>query len=324
MVTTIGRRTAPAKDKARLESWIYRANVVAAKVIPLSLAYWVSQPIADIFYWIWTSKREAARRNYARMLGTSPDDERVERLTHSSFRNFGKYIVELFHVQGWSTGRLDRLVSRHGREHFDEARRYGRGIIFASAHMGSIEVASALVLLEGFRITSVMERLRPKLLMDWIVLCRANMGVTLLQTAGTGRQLLRALRRGEMVALVVDIGYRSSNGGVPVTFLGHPTYFPAGLARLARISGAPIIFGTAVRLPGDRFAAYASPPILADRTKDAEADIRNTTQAVVDMLEDFVRRYPDQWYVFRDMWPNGEEGPQLPDGHRPREAAPLR
>jgi len=307
MVTTIEKKTAPATDKHQnLESWIYRVNVALAKAVPLSLAYHVSRPIADIFYWVWTSKREAARRNYARMLDTSPDDKRVERLTRSSFRNFGKYIVELLHVQGWSAGRLDRLVVRYGEEHFEEARRYGRGIIFASAHMGSIEVGSALVLLEGFRITSVMARLRPKLLMDWIVLCRAKMGVTLLQTAGTGRQLLRVLRRGEMVALVVDIGYRNNDGGVPVNFLGHPTYFPAGLARLARISGAPIIFGTAVRLPGNRFAAYASPPILADRSDDAEADIRNTTQRVVDIFEDFVRRYPDQWYVFRDMWPNDE------------------
>jgi len=311
MVTTTEERTAPTKAEAKpkgkrqsLEAWIYRANVGLAKAVPLSLAYHVSRPIADIFHWLWTSKREAARRNYARILGTSPDDERAERLARSCFRNFGKYIVELFHVQGWSERRLDRLVARYGEEHFDEARAYGRGIIFASAHMGSIEVASAMVMLEGFRITSVMERLRPKLLMDWIVLCRANMGVTLLQTAGTGRQLLRALRRGEMVALVVDIGYRNNNGGVPVTFLGHPTSFPAGLARLARLSGAPIIFGTAVRLPGNRFAAFASPPILAERTKDAEEDIRNTTQRVVDIFESFVRRYPDQWYVFRDMWPN--------------------
>ena len=313
MVTTIEKTRASAKAETKpktnghsLESWIYRLNVAVAKVVPLSLAYHVSRPITDIFHRVWTSKREGARRNYARMLGTSPDDERVKRLTRSCFRNFGKYIVELFHVQGWSQEKLDRLVARHGEEHFDEAKAYGRGIIFTSAHMGSIEVASAMVLLEGFRITSVMAKLRPKLLMDWIVLCRAKMGITLLQMEGTGRQLVRALRRGEMVALVVDIGYRDDNCGVPVNFLGHRTYFPAGPARLARLSGAPIIFGTALRLPGNRFAVFASPPILADRTKDAEADIRNTTQRVVDIFQEFVRQYPDQWYVFRDMWPNDE------------------
>jgi lauroyl/myristoyl acyltransferase len=285
-----------------LAPWVYAANIGLAKVVPLSLAYHVSRPIADIFYWLWTSKREGALRNYARMLGASTDDERVQRLARASFRQFGKYIVELAHVQGWSMERLRRSVIMRGEEHFDEALQYGKGVIFASAHLGSIEVASALVLQRGMKITSVMAQLRPRLLMDWIVTCRATMGVTLLPTEGTGFQLIRALRRGGMVALIVDVGYKD-NGGVPVTFLGHPTYFPAGPARLARLSGAPIVFGTAVRLPRNRFLAYASPPILPERSKDAEEDIRNTTQRVVGIFEGFVRRYPEQWYVFRDMWP---------------------
>ncbi len=284
-----------------VESWLYPANVGLAKVVPLSLGYHISLPIADLCYWLWTSKREGALRNYARMLGCSPEDERVQRLARSSFRNFGKYIVELLHVQGWSKEQFQR-VTIQGDEHFDEALQHGKGVIFASAHMGSIEVGSALVMAKGFRITSVMEQLRPKVMMDWIVTCRAKMGVTLLPTAGTGLQLLRALRREEMVALIVDVGYRD-NGGVPVNFLGHPTYFPAGPARLARISGAPIVFGVAVRRPSNRFIAYGSPPILSDRTKDAEEDIRDLTQQLVDIFERFVRRYPDQWYVFRDMWP---------------------
>jgi KDO2-lipid IV(A) lauroyltransferase len=287
-----------------VESWLYPANVGLAKVVPLSLGYHISLPIADLCYFLWTSKREGALRNYARMLGCSTDDERVQRLARNSFRSFGKYIVELLHVQGWSTGQFQRVTIR-GDEHFDEALQHGRGVIFASAHMGSIEVASSLVRLKGFRITSVMEELRPKIMMDWIVACRAKMGVSLLPTAGTGRQLLRALRRGEMVALIVDVGYRD-NGGVPVNFLGHPTHFPAGPARLARISRAPIVFGVAVRRPGNRFIAYGSPPIFSDRKKDAEQDIRDVTQQLVDIFERFVRRYPDQWYVFRDMWPEEE------------------
>ena len=301
MTANIEETIAPYGNR-HLESWLYPVNVALARMIPLSLAYHLSLPIADVFYWLWTSKREGALRNYARMLGRSTDDQRVQRLARSSFRNFGKYVVELLHVQGWPTGQFKR-VTIQGDEHFDEALQHGRGVIFASAHMGSIEVGSALVRMKGFRITSVMEQLRPKVMMDWIVTCRAKMGVSLLPTAGTGLQLLRALRRGGMVALIVDVGYRD-NGGVPVNFIGHPTYFPAGPARLARISGAPIVFGVAVRRPGNRFIAYGSPPILSDRTKDAEQDIRDMTQQLVDIFERFVRRYPDQWYVFRDMWPD--------------------
>jgi KDO2-lipid IV(A) lauroyltransferase len=92
--------------------------------------------------------------------------------------------------------------------------------------------------------------------------------------------------------------------GVPVQFFGHSTHFPVGPARLARMSGAPIIFGLAVRRPGNRFVAYISPPIFTNPELDAEEDVRVTTQRVVEQLERFVRKYPSQWYAFRDMFPD--------------------
>lgn len=290
------------KAKRHNEPWIYTANRALATLIPLEIGYWLSVPISDIFYALWKSKREVARRNYARILGRSPEDPRVRRLAHSTFRHFGRYIVELLHVQGWSLDDLQERITIHGEEHFDEARAYGRGVIFTSAHMGSMEVASALLLLKGYRVTSVAEWLRPKLLMEWIVTCRERMGVTLLPVRNTGIKLIRTLRRNEMVALVVDVGVNNGDGR-PVGFFGHKTYFPTGPARLARISGAPIIFGLTLRKPDNRFEAYISPPIFADRERESEEDAQITTQRILDEFQRFVRRHPDQWYVFRDMFP---------------------
>lgn len=291
------------KRPTQIDHPIYVLNRAAAQLVPLDLAYLVSLPISDIFYGLWKSKRLTARRNYARILGRGVRDPVVRRMAHETFRQFGRYIVELLHVQGWSMDDLRDRVDIEGEEHFDEAMAYERGVIFASAHMGSMEVASSLVLLKGYKITSVAEWLRPKLLMDWILTCRAKMGVTLLPAAGSGMKLVRALRRNEMVALVVDVGI-SNGGDVPVTFFGRETRFPVGPARLARISGAPIIFGLAARGRDGRFAAHVSAPILSDRALQAEEDMRRVTQRIVDEFEGFVRRYPEQWYVFRDMWPD--------------------
>jgi KDO2-lipid IV(A) lauroyltransferase len=302
---TIPERTtpeAPTEQKpTQAEPWFYTVNRALAAIIPIELAYLISLPIADIFWAVWRSKRETAQRNYARLLHRPPDDPLVGRLARSSFRHFGRYIVELFHVQGWSIDRVREAVDIVGEEHFQEAQAHGRGVIFTSAHMGSMEVASSLLLLDRNRITSVAELLRPKFLMDWIVACRERAGVTLLPTRGTGRRLLRALRRNEMVALVVDLGVNHGIG-VPVRFFDHETYFPVAPARLARMSGAPIIFGLAVRRPNQRFAAYISPLIFAQSHLDAQEDARLTTQRIVDEFEMFVRRYPEQWYIFRDMF----------------------
>lgn len=283
--------------------WLYVLNRAGVPLVPFDLAYRLALPFADLSYLLWKSKRETARRNYARILGRSIDDPVVERTARECFRQFSLYVAEAIHVQGWNTESLLDRLEIEGEENFAAAEAHGRGIIFTSAHMGSTEVAASIVVLKGYKITAVSERFGPKCVMDWAEACRADMGITLLPTTGSGFKLLRALRRGEMVAFVVDMGI-DRGGGVPVTFLGHRTVFPVGPARLARLSGAPIVFGLAVRKPHGRFLAHISPPILANRDLDPDEDARQLTERIVGIFEGFVRRYPEQWYAFRDMWPD--------------------
>jgi KDO2-lipid IV(A) lauroyltransferase len=104
-----------------------------------------------------------------------------------------------------------------------------------------------------------------------------------------------------MVAFVIDAGVERG-GGVPVTFFGRETAFPDGPARLARLSGAPIVFAVAARLPGGRFRAHIEPPLLAERSRDEADDVRRATQRLALCFEGYVRRYPGQWYAFRELW----------------------
>ena len=293
-----------ASDGKQTRPWVYTLNRGLAQLVPLAFGYWLSVPIVDIFYLLWGRKRKTAMRNHARILGRRTDDPIVERMAHGTFRQFGRYIVELLSVQGWSLEAMSDRIDIEGDEHFAEATALGKGVIFTGAHMGSIEVASTLVLLKGFQMSSVAERIGPKIMMDWLKACRAEMGVELLPAAGAGMTLVRRLRRGGMVALVVDMGITGGDS-VTVEFLGHETVFPAGPARLARISGAPIIFGWAARKRHGRFLAHISAPILSDRGLSPEEDARQVTRRIVAEFEEAVRRYPEQWYVFREMWPDG-------------------
>lgn len=300
------------KDAWLPEPWLYLVNRAGIPLIPLALSYRLSSPFSDIVYSLWKSKRDMTRRNYARMFQRSPDDPLIERLSRSCFRHFGRYITEMIHAQGWSEEEASERLDVVGEENFAAAELYGRGIIFTSAHMGSAEVVGSLVTNRGYKITSVSERLRPKMIMDWAVACREAMGVRLLPTWGSGMKLVRALRKKEIVALVVDVG-ADHGGGVPVTFFGQPTVFPIAPARLARLSGAPILFALAIRKTKGRYTAYVSRPLLSDPKLDPEEDARRITQQIIDIFERFVRRYPDQWYVFRDIWRNGGGKAQISD-----------
>jgi KDO2-lipid IV(A) lauroyltransferase len=282
--------------------WAYIVNRASAPLVPFSVARRLALPWGDLAYVAWKRPREAALQNYARVLGRNRDDPAVERAARACFRHFALYLAEMLHVQGWDTTTvLDRLEI-DGVEYLDEAASCGKGTIFVSAHMGSAEIAASIAALRGYRATAVTEQLRPNFIMDWAVACRAAMGIRLLPVERAGISLLRALRRNEMVAFVLDAGV-ADGGGVPAPFFGRETVFPDGPARLARLSGAPILFAVAARLPGGRFRAHIEPPLLSDRSLSPEEDARCLTQRLASAFERYVRRYPGQWYAFREMWP---------------------
>src|SRR3989442_10126239 len=220
--------------------WGYVLNRAAAPLIPFALARQLALPRADSAYATWKRPGEAALHTYARVLRRSIDDPLVERAARRCFRHFALYIAEMLHVQGWDTRTVLERLEIEGEEHFEEAEALGKGVIFVSAHMGSAEVAAAVAVLRGYKITAVTERLRPDFVMDWAIACRAAMGIRLLPVERAGISLLRSLRRKEMVAFVIDAGIECG-GGVPTTFFGRETVFPDGPAPLAPRSWSPVL-----------------------------------------------------------------------------------
>ena len=135
-------------------------------------------PGVTFFYELLESKRETAVRNYAHVLGLPPNDPLVQRTARECFRQFARYVAEIMHgPQGWHQNAPDRSEVIGG-EHFDEAEAHGKGIVFVSGHMGATEVAAAMAVLRGYRITSVAEPMKPDWLMEYLVLSRQRMGST--------------------------------------------------------------------------------------------------------------------------------------------------
>jgi KDO2-lipid IV(A) lauroyltransferase len=282
--------------------FLYQLSRRGAGLFPLGFAQALATPPADAAYALWPSKRRFAAENFAQVTGLPADDPRVERLVRACFRHFGRYIAEMIHLQSWDTETVLDRVAVEGDEHFAVAAERGRGIVFVSGHMGSTEVAASLAVLRGYQIRAVTEALPVGWMMDWIVRTRQAMGITLTAADGAGLGLIRALRQGGLVAMVIDAGIARA-GSIPVEFLGRPTLFPAGPARLARLTGAPLVFGLAVRRPGGLFKAYACSPLLPDRDLPPDDDVARLTQELARTFEGFVRRYPAQWYAFRRIWP---------------------
>jgi lauroyl/myristoyl acyltransferase len=198
------------------------------------------------------------------------------------------------HVEGW--------------EHLREGLARKRGVIFVSIHFGNFDLGGARIA-NDVKLNVIADDLTNQRLMDLLVGNRSHKNITIHSPIGAAKKVLGALRRNEMVGLMMDLGPRADAfGNVEADFFGTPTRFPSVAANLARVSGAPILVTAVVRERDNTFRGIALPLIAVERTREAAEDIQRATQAIADGLERFVREWPDQWYIFRPMWPSAQAG----------------
>ena len=290
--------------------WAWRVGAALVQRLPSRLVYAFAVAGGELAYLGWNNKREIAKHNFSIVLDRPTTDVEVARVARRSFRNFAKYLIEIMRFPSLHPADLNRLVSIDPRSlgYLRAARDHGKGLIFVSAHFGNFELGGAAIAQE-IPITVVADELENQRLMDFLVANREHKNVNIVQPEGSAKRVLAALRRNEMVGFMVDLGPRAHElDNVQAEFFGTRTTFPTVPAALARVSGAPIVVATVRRERDNTFRGTATPPIFVERTKQAADDLAHATQALVKALEGLVRPDPDQWYIFRPMWP--EPGPQ--------------
>ena len=295
----------PSRLRDGLLYWAWRAGAALVQRLPARLVYAGAVIGGELTYLGWRTKREVTKHNFSVVLGRTATDREVSRLTRRSFRNFAKYLTEIMRFPSLHAADLRRLVTIDASSlgHLHAARERGKGLIFVSAHFGNFELGGARIAQE-IPLTVVADDLQNQRLMDFLVANREHKNVSILSPEGSAKRVLAALRRNEMVGFMMDLGPRAMElDNVQAEFFGSHTAFPTIPAALARVSGAPIVVAVTKRELDNTFRGTALPPIFVERTSQAAHDLERATQAVVRALEGLVRRDPDQWYIFRPMWP---------------------
>lgn len=219
------------------------------------------------------------------------------RILRASYVNLGRAGAEYIRLGGFFHTRLARRVRYHNLEYWNEvADRYpGKGLLVMSAHFGNFELIAAAHAMHGYQI-SLVHHTQRFLAGDAVTtLVRERAGVEIIRKHSAARAVLRALKTGDLVAIPFDQNAKRSEA-VFVPFFGEPAATTSGLARLAMISGAPIVPAFIVRDPNHRtHFIEIMQEIPVQRTGDLDADVLENTRRFVAAVEVIVRRYPDQF-----------------------------
>ena len=285
-----------------MKYWVLRIVRKLAQLAPAGVCYYVACLASDVAWLVMPVQRKYAIENMAQVLGRDKHDPEVKRKTKAAFRNYGMYLADFLRLPILSAEEIERRFQFSGWERLDEALAAGKGVIFISAHVGNWDLGSALFAHKGYQVNVVAETFHPKSVNDLVQGHRTQHGMKVIPLECAGRRVLGALRKNEILGLLID--RPSPEAGVWVKFFGGLTEVPAGAALLAIRTGAKLVSGVIVRNPDHTYSGFLNSHSDVDLTGDAATDVKLLTQRIMDSLEAFIQEYPEQWFIFRKMWPD--------------------
>lgn len=244
--------------------------------------------------------RVVAEENAGWALGLGPAEAR--RFVRRVYRNSGMTSAEClmlpYILRRYGIASLSRF---EGVEHLKEALAKGRGLIFLTAHIGNWELGGlALAEQSGGKLLSIARTLDNPLLERHLSRIRHQLGQTVVDRKGALRHIIQALRGGGVVGLLIDQNQRKD--GVFVDYFGRLASTTPSAAIIALRYDVPVIAGYAVRCADGKFEMHCDPPFDLIRTGDTEKDVTANTAMFTRRIEDWVRRYPDQWAWLHSRW----------------------
>lgn len=263
-------------DSSRLMVWLF--DRLAR--LPLSVLHRLGSTLGWIIYWSSKSYARRLRENLGRALKIKPEAN-FNRVLHSNISEAGKGLMEL----AWIWRRpLDKVVASiaqcHGWEHVEAARTQNKGVIVLTPHFGCFELIGLYV---ATRLPMTCLYRRPRWgFLDTLMHQGRERGQMKLAPADLGgvRQLLKALKRGEIIGVLPD--QVPGNGeGEWVPFFGRPAYTMTLIGRLIESSGATVLMCHVERLPRGKGFIMRFAPLPLNQSLAVAPQINQALEKVI-------------------------------------------
>jgi len=291
----------------RLEYALAWCVVKTIGALPRPLARFVGISLGQLIYLLHGKLRRVGMRNLALAFPGMTTRER-RKIVHRVFTSLGRQFAEVCLFPKYTKENVSRTVAYDGYENFDRASQRGKGVLFLTGHIGGWELSAFAHSLYGHPLHFVMRQLDNPYLDALVRHYRTMHGNTPILKDDPARELLRAMKAGATVGILMDTNMTPPEG-VFVEFFGIPACTASGLARIALRTDAAVVPGFTVWDPVLRkYRLRFEPAVPLVRTGDNEADIVANTAKFTKVIEDVIRRYPDQWLWVHRRWKTRPSG----------------
>jgi KDO2-lipid IV(A) lauroyltransferase len=289
------------KLQTALEYAAARSLLTTLSLLPRSIAVPVGQAMGRFAYSLGGRLRRTGRRNLELAFPEMSGDERT-RILRGTFQSLGRLLAEFSHLPRATPESLRLILNCQGLEHLEKAIKRGRGVILFTGHLGAWELSSFALSAFGYPLSFLVRRIDNPLVEPLIEKTRTRFGNRSINKSAAARPMLRTLKAGGILGILVDLNTQPHEG-VFVDYFGIPASTTASLATLALHTEAAVL---PVFVPWDaahrRFVLHVDPPLSITPTGNRQEDIQRITSQFTSVIEEYVRRFPDQWLWIHKRW----------------------
>ncbi len=264
--------------------------------------------LGGLAYRLYAKDRERALRNLARAFPQS-DPVIVAAMAKGCFTALARNSWDALSLVHMKREKVLGLCAIEGEEHFASAFREGKGVIGLTGHIGCWELLAAYFSHKGYPLSVIYRDMKDPRLESMLIGMRRRHGIESIPRGGSAISGYKVLRRGEVLAMLIDQDIDVD--GLFVPFFGVPAHTPRGAAAFALRSGAAIV-PLAIHMQPDGshritvLPALEKPPAALPEAERVDELTRRCSRAV----ESLVRIYPQQWVWVHDRWRKREGSPQ--------------
>lgn len=293
--------------RTNFEYWLAGTVLWFFSLLPLSSAIRTGRLLGRLGF-AFGKLRRTGRRNLEMAFPEAPPQEREE-LLRGCFENLGRSLGVFSHFRKETPQAWRKFVDCEGLEQLAASRETGRGVILFTGHIGAWELSSFALSLFDQPLSFLVRRIDNPKVEALVDLYRTSRGNRTIDKMFAAREMLQLLQSGGTLGILVDLNTLDREA-VFVDFFGRKAATTFIVAKLALRTGADVC---PVFAPWDnartKFVVQVGQPLRVESTGDETEDVVRLTQAITGVVEDYVRRYPEQWLWIHRRWktrPPGE------------------
>lgn len=268
--------------------------------VPRSAAVRTAGFLGRIWFVADKRHRNVALENLTHAFGAEKTRPEIRCLARQVFCHL---VLMLFEI-GWSLRLRQKDFFRFfritGLQHLIQAHQRGKGVLILTGHVGNWELLTMAAAMLGYSMSAIYRPLDFKPLDRFFNSLRTRHGAVLYPKKNAMRPVLRALKKGELIGILLDQNARRRDG-VFVDFFDRKAWTNKGLALIAQATEAPVVPLFLLR-ENHGFLVEFGPEIPTVRTGDKNKDVESNTRQYNRAIEDVIRRYPDQWFWVHERW----------------------